>query len=89
MDAIDELTESLEKLIDDYGLLGVMLAAAEICRLKAAHVRTNWQDKELAKRWIRAAKKLEGMQAALVATGSVVKPKPAEPPADEIDASQV
>jgi len=66
----DELEDAVEKLIDDYGLLSVMDSAAEVCRLKAAHIRENWQDKELTKRWLKAAKKIEGMRAVLAAVPS-------------------
>jgi hypothetical protein len=72
----DELSPALETLIDDYGLLAVMMSAAEICRLKAAHIRENWQDKELASRWVKAARKLEGMESVLAA----VRNTPVRPP---------
>jgi len=67
-----DLNETLERLIDDEGLLNVMVAVAEVCRAKAEHIRTNWGDKALAKRWDAAAKRLEGMQTVLSATA---KPK--------------
>lgn len=50
-----QLTEAeaaeVEQLIDRCGLATVVGALALICAEKAEHVRTNWQDKELAAAW--------------------------------------
>jgi len=50
-DCTKEEIETLEKLVDSAGLQGVLMALSEICGEKAEHVRTNWQDKPLARRW--------------------------------------
>ena len=81
----NNLDDIVERLIDEEGLLNVMLSAAEVCRLKAAHIRENWQDNELAKRWVRAAKRLESMQVVLSATGSTAtRVRPKKPPAEAV-----
>lgn len=53
------LTEELEKLVDRHGLKQVLLELGTICRLKAEHLRENWQDPVLAKRWSDLAPKIE------------------------------
>jgi hypothetical protein len=52
---MDNVTETLEALIDKHGLLHVVTALDLICTEKADHIRTNWQDRALAKDWDRAA----------------------------------
>ena len=41
----------LETMIDRLGMVNTMLLLTHICEEKAEHVRENWQDEELAKRW--------------------------------------
>ena len=43
--------QTLETLIDAYGLEGVLYAIGDICAEKADHIRSNWQDERLAKEW--------------------------------------
>lgn len=43
----------IESLIDQYGVSAVLDSIAEICALKAEHLRTNWQDETEAKEWER------------------------------------
>ncbi len=45
----------LESLIDGAGLCAMLQALSQICDEKADHIRTNWQDKHLAKSWNSAA----------------------------------
>lgn len=40
-------------MIDQYGVSAVLDSIAEICALKAEHLRTNWQDETEAKEWER------------------------------------
>ena len=47
--------ESLERMIDQAGLLAVTSALANIAGYKAQHIRENWQDELLAKRWDKAS----------------------------------
>jgi len=56
-DKID--TDELEAMVDQIGLDGVLYALANIARLKADHVRENWQDEELARSWQRDAATVE------------------------------
>lgn len=48
--------EDLEALVDKYAIDGVASVLEQICYEKAEHVRTNWQDENLAKEWERAGK---------------------------------
>ena len=51
----DNITEDevdlIESIIDKRGLAQVMMALVHITGEKAEHVRSNWQDDELANRW--------------------------------------
>lgn len=47
----------LESMVDKVGLRNVLYALEHICANKAAHVRENWQDNALAKRWNACANK--------------------------------
>ena len=42
---------ALEGMIDVAGLRNVVWALAHICWEKADHVRSNWQDEQLARDW--------------------------------------
>lgn len=54
----EDITEILERMIDKHGLLHIVTALDLICAEKAEHIRVNWQDKETAKPWDRAANAL-------------------------------
>ena len=43
--------ETIESMVDRLGITEVMLLLTHICGEKAEHIRENWQDQELAKRW--------------------------------------
>ena len=49
----------LENEVDTGTLGGVIEILAMVCREKADHLRSNWQDEQAAKSWERDAKKLE------------------------------
>ena len=51
--------DGLEAMIDVAGLPAVLDALGTICREKAEHVQSNWQDTALARQWTRAAKIIE------------------------------
>jgi hypothetical protein len=51
----------LESMVDQYGLRVVMVMLANICFDKAEHVRSNWQDDDMAMSWERDANVLEGV----------------------------
>ena len=50
------IQEKLEHLIDRSSVTEVLQQLVFIANTKAEHVRANWQDENLAKRWERAAK---------------------------------
>lgn len=50
-----ELENTLEQLIDKHGLGAISEALSQVCYEKADHIRSNWQDNGLAKRWETAA----------------------------------
>ena len=58
-------TRELERLetefVDKYDLDSVIFALSEICLDKAAHVESNWGDRELAKLWRKHGKLLVGV----------------------------
>lgn len=49
----------LEILIDQHSLAGVLDAVAVICREKADHIRTEWQDPNTAREWDLAASRID------------------------------
>ena len=51
--------QQLESIVDNHGLAPTIEMLAEICNLKADHIRSNWQDDSLASRWGRMAGKLD------------------------------
>ena len=48
--------EALEKIVDQTNVMAVLEMLVEVCELKAEHIRENWQDEGLAKRWTHDAK---------------------------------
>lgn len=48
----------LERMVDMYGLRGVLDALSSIAFEKAEHVRTNWDDESLAREWEMKASKV-------------------------------
>jgi len=55
---VDRMAETLEDLVDTYGLEDLLKALGVTCRDKAEHLRTNWQDKDASKCWEVAGNKL-------------------------------
>jgi hypothetical protein len=55
----------LETMVDQAGLESVVEALASICREKADHLRTNWQDKLTAKACEHDAKLLDKLAPRL------------------------
>jgi hypothetical protein len=53
------LRDALEGIVDGNTLAAVVDALAAVCRDKAEHIRSAWQDWETARAWDRAAKVLE------------------------------
>jgi hypothetical protein len=49
----------LEGLVDEVGLASLLGSLAEVCRAKADHVASAWQDYELARQWRKAGAVLE------------------------------
>lgn len=54
-----QAVETLESMVDSHGIVIVTRLLAEVCRLKAEHIRENWQDEQLAKAWDVDAKRLD------------------------------
>lgn len=50
-----QLLFHLEDLVDTHGLHVILSTLQDLCRLKADHLRTNWQDEVQAKTWDRNA----------------------------------
>lgn len=48
---IDTVSEQLETLVDKHGMEAIAAYLASMCREKADHIRTNWQDEMLARAW--------------------------------------
>lgn len=46
--------EELEAIVDQFDMGQVMVMLADICTLKAEHIRENWQDEPLARAWEQA-----------------------------------
>lgn len=55
----------LEAIVDRADLRAVIDGLCGICVAKVQHIETNWQDKELGKRWARDASKLAKVHATL------------------------
>lgn len=60
--------DTIEAMIDRYGLSYVVDLVAEICSAKADHVASNWQDHVLERAWNANAGRLLGISAKLSAT---------------------
>lgn len=62
--------EVLQKVIDDYIAAGgepaiVLDYLSEACQATTEHVRSNWQDNNLAKQWESIAKKIDNLSGKL------------------------
>ena len=58
--------ELIENMIDSTDLSQVLEVISEICYEKGEHLRGNWQDIVAAKRWEKAAKRLDQANATIV-----------------------
>ena len=63
--ATHEVVDSLEAMIDASTLATVTDALAEVCYMKADHIRENWQDNITSRPWDIAAGKLVKLAARL------------------------
>jgi len=52
----EENKEKVEAIIDIVGMFSFMCMVGDICDEKADHIRSNWQDENLAKVWDKEAK---------------------------------
>ena len=57
------MTAALEAIVDAHSVRAVLLDLAAICHDKAEHVRVNWQDGPIAKRWDKAGQVCDQAQA--------------------------
>lgn len=53
-----ELTNDLERLVDDFGLTDVVETLSTIATLKAVHIEERYKDHQLAEGWRRASVRL-------------------------------
>lgn len=51
----------IEQLIDMLGTDQLLHGIAQVCFEKAEHIRTNWQDQELAQLWDKRADKITSL----------------------------
>ena len=51
--------ETLERMIDENTTAMLIDTIADLCWDKAEHISENWQDLALARRWVKAAKRIE------------------------------
>jgi hypothetical protein len=58
---LDETLETLEKMVDTFGLDTTLSLLETVCRMKAEHVQTNWQDNSLAESWDHDADLIEAV----------------------------
>jgi hypothetical protein len=59
------MKDALEQLIDVNGPAHVLDLFIEVCHEKAEHLRTNWQDDDMARQWERIAKRLDKVTPAI------------------------
>lgn len=59
----EEFRQHAETYIDMAGLDNAIAALAEVCHLKAEHVRAAWQDEVMARDWVGCANVLMGAEA--------------------------
>jgi hypothetical protein len=57
------VNEELESAIDHSSVRVILEIIAGICYEKAAHIEENWQDKNTARVWDRAGKRVEATAA--------------------------
>jgi len=67
MDRSDIAT--LEAFVDSYGIAGVLTALSWICSEKAEHCAVNWQDVNLAKRWMSNSKDIDRINSSVEGRG--------------------
>ena len=53
--------DTLESMVDMYGLGHILNSLSAICFLKAEHIRSAWQDEGLAKDWEYAGDKINDL----------------------------
>ena len=61
----EERKDTLEQILDSYGDPAELIAELEgIAAEKQEHVESNWQDKEIGRRWERWSRKLSAVVAS-------------------------
>lgn len=55
------MPNTLEQLVDDYGLQIVLETLAGVCALKTEHLEENWNDARGGELWERARKRIAAM----------------------------
>lgn len=62
---LEPITDTLESIVDQFGMVITLNLLAKICEGKADHIRENWQDEGLATRWQRRADLIERLAAKI------------------------
>lgn len=57
--------DMLEQIVDRVGLDGIVSLLSEICREKAEHLRSTWQDENAARSWEADARRLDAVDYTL------------------------
>jgi hypothetical protein len=68
---MNDMETTLEQLIDSHSLIGVLEALAAVCHGKAQHVRSNWQDEDLARCWDKAGFAVVRAEASVRKVGAL------------------
>ena len=55
---MNEIEDTIEKLIDEHGLVSFLESLSTVCTGKAVHLSSNWQDTLSARPWDKAARKI-------------------------------
>lgn len=64
-DQMDTPEDTIEAMIDKFGLKEVLDFMVVVCAKKASHLRENWQDEGQGKAWSKAAQTLLKTQDAI------------------------
>ncbi len=61
----EKLYEALENTVDQSSLAEVLSGLADVCQLKADHLRANWQDDVTARNWELSGKLIAKIAAKI------------------------
>lgn len=58
----NELSNTLEQLVDEHGLTEIVAALQNVCAEKGEHLQSNWQDQGAAREWWAMAAKFNKLK---------------------------